>query len=228
MRDVKQDLPDLASVLDQAILDPLLTQDQLMEACDAGCREQVRGICTGLRQLPLLRERMGGGAGPRLIAAIGFPFGAIPRELKEAEANWAAAQGADELDVVPDFVALINGDSSAFAEELAAICDLGLPVRAILDMARLSEEPLALAVEAAIDAGAAGVQTGNGFGPAASPQQVQQLKQLCRGRCAIKAAGGIHSTEQVVELVDAGARMLGSSSAPQLLQSLRQPQGRSD
>jgi deoxyribose-phosphate aldolase len=80
-------------------------------------------------------------------------------------------------------------------------------------------------VEASIDAGATGVQTGNGFGPACHPEQVKQLMGLCRKRCAIKAAGGIHSIDRVAELVEAGADLLGTSSAPQLLQSLRQPMG---
>jgi deoxyribose-phosphate aldolase len=163
--------------------------------------------------------------GPKLIAAIGFPFGALPAELKQAEAEWAASQGAEELDVVPDFRALANGTITAFADEIGALCGLGLPLRVVLDMARLTEDQLALAVEAAIDAGATGVQTGNGFGPACHPEQVKQLVGLCRKRCAIKAAGGIHSIDRVTELIEAGADLLGTSSAPQLLQSLRQPMG---
>jgi len=102
---------------------------------------------------------------------------------------------------------------------------LGLPVRVVLDMARLTEEQLDLAVEASIDAGASGLQTSNGFGPACHPDQVQQLKALCRNRCGIKAAGGIHSLELVVELVEAGADLIGTSSAPQLVQALRRPAG---
>ena len=34
-----------------------------------------------------------------------------------------------------------------FAEDLAALCDLGLPLRVVLDMARLSDAQLELAVE---------------------------------------------------------------------------------
>ncbi|RCL51975.1 MAG: 2-deoxyribose-5-phosphate aldolase, partial [Synechococcus sp. MED-G70] len=41
----------------------------------------------------------------------------------------------------------------------------------------------------------------------------------------IKAAGGIHSLELVHDLVAAGANLLGTSSAPQLLQAQRQPIG---
>ncbi|BEV36613.1 deoxyribose-phosphate aldolase [Synechococcus sp. M16CYN] len=226
MSAIRTDFPDLPPLLDQAILDPLLNDEQLHELCDASCQEDVRAICTTPQQLPLLRKRLGSSdRRPNLIAAIGFPFGAIPSELKQAEAEWAASQGAEEFDVVPNFRALANGAINVFADELGALCGLGLPLRVILDMVRLNQDQLAVAVEASIDAGATGVQTGNGFGPACHPDQVLQLVALCRERCVIKAAGGIHSIELIGELVKAGAGLLGTSSAPQLLRSLRQPVG---
>ncbi|WP_028952604.1 deoxyribose-phosphate aldolase [Synechococcus sp. CC9616] len=225
MVESKLELPDLPPLMDQAILDPLLTQEELITACDAGRQENVRAICTTLRLLEPLRERLGKTGGPRLVAVVGFPFGSLPGELKQMEAEWAAARGAEELDMVPDFTALINQNSGAFAEEIAGICELGLPVRVVLDMARLSEDLITLAVDAAIDAGAAGLQTSNGFGPATSTTQVKQLLGLARGRCAVKAAGGIHTPELAIDLVEAGASLLGTSSAPQLLQALRRPAG---
>ena len=226
MAERQKELPEIPPRLDQAILDPLLPREQLLELCDAGRQEMVRALCTTLPQLPLLRDRLGrSDEGPRLVAVIGFPFGAIPAELKRAEAEWAAEHGAQELDVVPDFQALAHHEAGRFSEELARLCDLGLPVRVVLDMARLTEEQLSLAVEASIDAGACGLQTGNGFGPPCHPEQVQQLKALCRNRCGIKAAGGIHSLELVIELLEAGAELIGTSSAPQLVQALRRPAG---
>ena len=121
MAESKPELPDLPPLMDQAILDPLMTQEALLTACDAGRQESVRAICTTLRLLEPLRERLGPTGGPRLVAVIGFPFGSVPRELKQMEAEWAAARGAEELDVVPDCTALINQNSGAFAEEIAAI-----------------------------------------------------------------------------------------------------------
>ena len=145
MAERPKELPDLSVRLDQAILDPLLTNEQLLDLCDAGRLEGVRAICCTPDRLPQMRERLGGsGEGPRLISTIGFPFGALPADLKRAEAEWAAAHGAQELDAVPDFHALANGDSGTFAEELASLCDLGLPVRVVLDMVRLTEDQLNL------------------------------------------------------------------------------------
>ena len=58
-----------------------------------------------------------------------------------------------------------------------------------------------------------------------SPRSGTAAENLCRNRCGIKAAGGIHSLELVVALVEAGADLIGTSSAPQLVQALRRPAG---
>ena len=79
-------------------------------------------------------------------------------------------------------------------------------------------------VEAAIDAGAAFLQAGNGFGAATTPLQVRKLKELARGNCAIKAAGGIQRLETALDLVEEGATALGTSHGPALIQALRHPQ----
>jgi deoxyribose-phosphate aldolase len=156
------------------------------------------------------------------VSVVGFPFGAIPAEIKRAEAEWAAASGAEELDVVPDFGALADGDSRAFCNDLAPIVELGLPVKVILEVGRLERAALELAVEASIDVGATMLKTGSGFGPGATVEHVTQLRQLARGRAAVKASGGITSLEQAITLVEAGASRLGTSRGVALMQALRQ------
>ena len=218
-----RDLPDLAPLIDHALLDPHQGLEAVLRCCDEARHFGFAGVCLASRWLPEARERLGpsGGRGPRLISVVGFPFGAIPAEIKRAEAEWAAATGAEELDVVPDFGALADGDSRAFCADLAPIVELGLPVKVILEVGRLTPEALALAVEAAIDVGALFLKTGSGFGPAATVEQVQHLRQLARGRAAVKASGGIADLEQALALVEAGATRLGTSRGVALMQALR-------
>ncbi len=219
-----RDLPDLAPLIDHALLDPHQGLEAVQRCCDEARHFGFAGVCLPSRWLPPARERLGasGGRGPKLISVVGFPFGAIPAEIKRAEAEWAAAAGAEELDVVPDFGALADGDGRAFCADLAPVVELGLPVKVILEVGRLSPAALELAVEAAIDVGATFLKTGSGFGPAATVEQVQRLRQLARGRAAVKASGGIASLEQAVALVEAGATRLGTSRGVALMLALRQ------
>ena len=148
-----RDLPDLAPLIDHALLDPHQGRESVLRCCDEAKHFGFGGVCLASRWLDLARERLGpsGGRGPTLISVIGFPFGAIPAQIKRQEAEWAAAAGADELDVVPDFGALADGNSAQFCEDLAPIADLGLPFKVILEVGRLTPEVLEWAVEASID-----------------------------------------------------------------------------
>ena len=218
----RQDLPDIPPLIHQALLNPLLPEEELFTLCDAARQLGFGGVCVSLNQLEAVRRRLGGQGSVKLIATVAFPFGALPAELKQAQAEWAAAHGADALDVTPNWAALVNGHANSFAEELAAIAALDLPMTVVLDINQLNEAQLALAAEAAIDAGAASLQAGNGFGAAVSADQIRHLRQLSRGRCAIKAAGGIREAEQALDLVEAGATALGTGHGPALIKALRQ------
>ena len=219
-----RDLPDLAPLIDHALLDPHQGVEAVLRCCDEARHFGFAGVCLASRWLPEARERLGpsGGRGPKLVSVVGFPFGAIPAEIKRAEAEWAAASGAEELDVVPDFGALADGDSRAFCNDLAPIVELGLPVKVILEVGRLTREALELAVEASIDVGATMLKTGSGFGPGATIEQVTQLRQLARGRAAVKASGGINNLEQAIAVVEAGGSRLGTSRGVALMQALRE------
>ncbi len=216
-----QSSTDLAPFINQAILNPHIDQEVLYQNCDGAKNFGFAGLCTNLILLPTARKRLGTTGSTKLIAVISFPFGAIPSPLKQLEAEWAAENGAEELDVVPNFFALNQGKIDTFAEEISKICSIGLPVNLILNVNNLNAKKLSLAVEAGIDAGINGVQSGNGFGPAVSKGEIVNLKELTKGRCAIQAAGGLNSISQAYDLLEAGACKLGTSRGFELIKSLK-------
>ena len=218
------DRPDLAPLIDHALLDPHHGSSAVRQCCEEARHFGFAGVCVASRWVATAREQLpleGKGASPQLIAVVGFPFGAVPAAVKLAEAVAAAEAGADELDVVPDFGALADRQSTPIHDELAAICELGLPVKVILEVGRLDPDALALLVEISIDAGARFLKSGSGFGPAVTVNHIEQLRQLARGRAAIKASGGIANLEQALALVEAGATRLGTSRGVALAQAMR-------
>ncbi len=217
----QSDLPDLALRINQSLLDPHLDKESLNTSCDAAKHFGFYGLCTNLIRLPEAKERLGNKGATKLIAVIAFPFGAIPTSIKQAEAEWAAAHGADELDVVPNFKSVAEGNIEHFGEELAKLASIGLPIRVILDIPNISKGKLPATVETAIDAGATELQTGNGFGGPVTAKDVYLLKELSKGRCPITAAGGLRHIDQALELVEAGANHLGTSQGVELMKALR-------
>jgi deoxyribose-phosphate aldolase len=217
---VSEELPDLAPLIDHALLDPHHGLDGLRRCCDEASHFGFAGVCVASRWVAAARERLPRGNKVRIISVIGFPFGAVPPDVKRAEAEAALEAGADELDVVPDFGALADGDSRTLLNDLAPIVEMGLPVKVILEQGRLSAEALGLLVEVSLDAGARFLKTGSGFGPPATPDLVGRLRELSRGRAIVKAAGGIHSLDTALALVEAGAGRLGTSHGVALMASL--------
>ena len=218
------DRPDLAPLIDHALLDPHHGSSAVRQCCEEARHFGFAGVCVASRWVASAREQLpleGKGASPQVIAVVGFPFGAVPAAVKLAEAVAAAEAGADELDVVPDFGALADRQSTPIHDELAAICELGLPVKVILEVGRLDPDALALLVEISIDAGARFLKSGSGFGPAVTVDHIEQLRQLARGRAAIKASGGIANLEHALALVEAGATRLGTSRGVALAQAMR-------
>ena len=218
------DRPDLAPLIDHALLDPHHGSSAVRQCCEEARHFGFAGVCVASRWVATAREQLpleGKGASPQLIAVVGFPFGAVPAAVKLAEAVAAAEAGADELDVVPDFGALADRQSTPIHDELAAICELGLPVKVILEVGRLDPDALALLVEISIDAGARFLKSGSGFGPPVTVDHIEQLRQLARGRAAIKASGGIANLEHALALVEAGATRLGTSRGVALAQAMR-------
>jgi len=220
----KAQLPELAPLINHALLSPHVNEEEILQACDISMHFGFTGLCINLTSIPIARKGLGATRKTKLIAVIAFPFGAIPSSMKKAQAEWAASRGAEELEVVPNFSALKTGNSEIFSEELAEICSLGLPVRVIIDRVNIPSVNLKLAIEASIDAGANGIQIGNGFGPPISSNDVKELVSLSKGRCGIKAAGGIHKCEHAFDLVQAGAKLLGTSNGPELIKAIRRNQ----
>ncbi|WP_320675110.1 2-deoxyribose-5-phosphate aldolase [Prochlorococcus sp. MIT 1341] len=212
---------DLAPLLNQAVLNPHLEEDIFNQICDASKHLGFGGLCTSLNRLPLARERLGKTCETKLITVISFPFGDIPKLLKLAQAEWAIEHGAEELEVVPNFDFLNKGDTNSFGEELFEICSLGLPVRTILDMQNLSPPNLKIAVQASLEAGVIGFQTGNGFGRIVTLEDIKNLVNIT-GQCSqIKAVGGMHTLEKTLEVLHAGATLVGTSKGPEIMQFLR-------
>ncbi len=218
------DQTELASFIHQAALDPHINIESLNNSCDSSRHFSFGGFCTSLSRLSEARERLGIKRKTKLISVIGFPFGSIPNELKKEEALRAAEQGAEELDLVPNFFALHQNKATLFAEEISEICEIGLLTRVILDISRLSPSKLELAIEACIDAGARGIQTGSGFGPRVSKQEICAIKDLTRERCSIKAVGGIKTYDHLQELLTAGASEIGTSFGPAIISDFQSSQ----
>jgi len=75
-------------------------------------------------------------------------------------------------------------------------------------------------VQIAEECGVAQIKNSSGIGPGGSPATVEDIRfirSLLKGRAGVKASGGIRSRVQAEELIAAGADLLGTSAALEIL-----------
>ena len=208
---------NLAQFIDHALLSPTATPEQVSQCCAEADRFGFATVCVypvHVRQAVeiLLNKR------PQVCTVIGFPSGATTSTVKLYEAQEAVENGADELDVVINLGWLKVGKTDEVYRDIATICEAtGKPVKAILEMALLTEEEKKLAAAICLDAGVAFLKTSTGWFGGATVADVKLLKQVAKDRISIKASGGIRTVEQAIELILAGADRLGTSHGVELM-----------
>ncbi len=211
---------DLAPLIDHTLLAPAATTEHILRLCDEADRYGFAAVCIYPMHVLAAVERLHNKK-PKVCTVIGFPSGATTSATKLYEAQEAVENGAHELDVVINLGWLKMGDTRRLHEDIAAIVELtGQPVKAILEMSLLTADEKRLAAEVCLDAGVQFLKTSTGWQGGATVEDVKLLRKMGGDRIGIKASGGIHTPEQAIALVEAGATRLGTSRGLEILELL--------
>ncbi len=90
--------------------------------------------------------------------------------------------------------------------------------KVIIEAAYLTDEEKVIASHLAREARADYVKTSTGYGPGgATVHDVLLMRETVGPRLGVKAAGGIHTAEDVRDMIAAGATRIGASAGVQIL-----------
>jgi deoxyribose-phosphate aldolase len=207
---------ELAQFIDQASLSPDATRMIIDRAARDATKYGFRGLVVPTCSVAQAKRALGEGP-VKVVAAIAFPHGSTTADVKVNEAARAAALGADEIDYVINIGAAVENDFHFITQEAAAIVRAvrGRLVKAILEISYLSDSNRLAAAQACVDGGVHYIKTCTGFGPGAvTGEEVRALARALEGKALIKAAGGIREKWQAVEMLKAGAAVIGTSRGP--------------
>lgn len=155
------------------------------------------------------------GSGVLVASALDFPIVGIttPRG-KAAEAAQLSADGADQLDMGCQIGWLKSGRYDDFRDDIAGVVRAsGVPVKVMLELPLLTEAEREAAVELAMEAGAAYLKNASsGAVEVANAASIRWLAERVHDGVLVKASGGIVSAQQVLELRQAGASLVGTSA----------------
>lgn len=151
-----------------------------------------------------------------LVTVAGFPLGYSMTETKLEEIKSAIDNGADEVDVVWNISSFKSGNpwtKIEIAKCSKLVHGYQKALKVIIETAYLSDDEIVEACKICVDAGADFVKTSTGFAPSgAKVEHIQLMKKSVPSGVGIKASGGIKTKEQAIQLIEAGADRLGTSS----------------
>lgn len=208
---------DVAKMIDHTLLKPEATAQDVDALIAEAVKLGTYSICVSPSMLPLELPE-----GLHLAVVCGFPSGAHQPEVKAAEAALAAAQGAEEIDMVINLAYAKAGEYSKTQAEIAAVRQAAphTVLKVIIESAALTDSEIIAVCQAAEAAGADFVKTSTGFHSAggASVHAVELMKQTVGDRLEVKASGGIRDAKTAAAMIAAGATRLGLSGSAKVLE----------
>ena len=161
------------------------------------------------------------GSGIRVASFIDFPYGTMTSEGKSSEAKSLVDEGAEEIDLMPNVGFLLSGmEKEYFGDVQGVVRAAGkAPVKIMLELPLLNEQQKQRAVALSIEAGISYLKNASGGAVGiATADDMRFLRRLAPPHVHVKASGGIKTAQQVRDLLEAGADVVGTSSGVQIMQ----------
>lgn len=161
----------------------------------------VAAVCIWPRFVAAARKKLGENSPVRIATVVNFPSGDLPIEAVVGETEGAVEDGADEIDLVIPWKALISGDEQAVRNMIRAVrAAAAAPVRlkTILETGELKDPALiARASDIALEEGADFIKTSTGKVAVnatleAARIMLEAIKRSGR-KAGFKPAGGIRT-----------------------------------
>ena len=168
------------------------------------------------------------GTGIRVASFIDFAYGTMTSAGKACEARNLVAEGAEEIDLMPNVGFLLSGMEQEYFDDIREVVGAAgnVPIKIMLELPLLSREQRDRAIALSVEAGVQYLKNASGGAVGiATPQDIRFLRRVAPPQVGIKASGGIKTAQQVRDLIEAGADLVGTSSGARIMQELLSQSG---
>jgi deoxyribose-phosphate aldolase len=219
---------ELAKTIDHSMLKPDATRQEIERLCEEAAKFHFATVNVFPYYVPLAATLLKG-HDVKVCTVISFPFGGDTSRTKVRAAENAVGIGADEVEFVMNIGAMLSGNFRLVRDEITAIVrsvrmksvNVGkglVLVKVIMETGYLDKKLKKLACRMIEDGGADFVKTSTGFGPeGATVADVELLRDELSENLGVKAAGGIHTSEDAENMINAGAARIGTSHAVEIM-----------
>lgn len=199
--------------IDHTVLKADATFDDIKKLVDEAVENDFYSVCVNSSFIKFIRDY---NKEIRIASVVGFPLGAMAKEAKVFEAKCAIEDGASEIDMVINIGRLKDCDYDYVESEIREIKEaIGENIlKVIIETSLLTDEEKIKACDLSVKAGADFVKTSTGFSTGgANVEDVKLMAETVAGKAKVKASGGIHTRDEALALIDAGASRIGASKS---------------
>jgi deoxyribose-phosphate aldolase len=221
---------DLTKTLDHTVLSSDATEADIERACAEAWQYHFAALCSYPHHVPLMVERLRG-CDVKTCSVIDFPGGTSSTEERVRAADRAVAEGADELDVVMNYRAMLAGDFRLARDDLLRVVRAvraraandargDVLIKVIIEAPLMDDKLKRLACVIVDGVGADFAKTCTGVGTQATTHDVELMRDALPEAVGVKAAGGVRTLEAVQAMIGAGAARVGTSAAVSVMAEL--------
>lgn len=207
---------NVAGIIDHTLLKQNASKKQILQLCNEAKEYHFASVCVNPCYVSLCADALKDSP-VNVCTVIGFPLGATSSASKAYEARVAIADGADEVDTVVNVGMIKSGDWDYVRSDIKAVVDAAAPtktlVKVIIETCLLDHDEKVKVCLIAKECGADFVKTSTGFSTAgATPEDVRLMRETVGPDMGVKASGGIHTAQEAIACINAGASRLGVSA----------------
>jgi len=217
----------LAKMIDHSYLNPSLTDDDIRKGCREALEYGFAAMVVNPGHVRIVSQELNNST-VKTCSVISFPFGLSTTTDKVHETLTALENGANEIDMVMNFSALKSGNSALVLDDVKMVVQearrtlSNVIVKVILENCYLTDAEKRQACQIVVQAGADFVKTSTGFGKSgAIIEDVRLMREFVGPRFGVKAAGGIRTVDQALQMIQAGANRIGCSASVSIIQNLK-------
>ncbi|WP_302530607.1 deoxyribose-phosphate aldolase [Megamonas funiformis] len=211
---------NINKLIDHTALKPNTNKESILKLIAEAKTYDFASVCVNPCWVALAHQELKN-TDIKVCTVIGFPLGANTTEVKVFETKDAIEKGAQEIDMVINIAMLKDKEYDYVENEIHQIVEAAKDkaiVKVIIETCLLTDEEKIKACELSQKAGADFVKTSTGFSTGgATVHDIALMRKTVGAEMGVKASGGVHTHEEALAMVEAGATRIGASAGVKLL-----------
>lgn len=205
---------------DHTLLKADATIAEITKLCAEAKEYDFMSVCVNPFFVPLCVKLLKG-TKVKVCTVVGFPLGADEPATIAYAAALAVKEGATEVDMVQNVSMAKEHDFAFIEQEVRMVKNAvgkDITLKVILENCYLTEAEIVESCKACVKGGADFVKTSTGFGKSgAKASDVALMRKTVGPLVRVKAAGGIHTKKDVLDMLNAGANRIGCSHSVEIM-----------